>query len=121
MTGYRTNDNYLAIPDLTLVSLHNAIGATGDPLRVEQLTATMRAWLQSTDRIGTILDTITTDGLDDVIEFRTPDGQIMTIPVYCARDIAAGLTKQYALPVTRSGDNYRVLMTEWPTTRRPAA
>ena len=115
MTGYLSTNTYPALPDQTWVTLHNAIANATDPARIEQLAANQAAWLQSTNRSGTVLDPDSWEGLTDLIEFRTPNERIITIPVLCAREAAASVTEQYGLPVTRSGDNYRVLMTEWPT------
>ena len=115
MTGYLSTNTYPALPDLTYVILHNAIANATDPARVAQLAANQAAWLQSTNRTGTLLDPASWEGLTDLIELRTPDQRIITIPVSCAREAAAGFTEQYGLPVTRSGDSYRVLMAEWPT------
>ncbi len=115
MTGYLSTNTYSALPDKTWVTLHNAIANATDPARIAQLAANQAAWLQSTNRAGTILDSNSWDGLTDLIEFRTPDERVITIPVPCAREAAAGFTEQYGLPVTRRGDSYRVLMAEWPT------
>lgn len=121
MTINRTKTDYLAIPDLTYVSLRNAIADTADPNVKHRLTATQRVWLEATDRCGTILDPLASEAHDDVIEFKTPDRQIVTIPVKSPRNVAADITERYGLPVTRDGDRYRVLMTHWPTIATRAA
>ena len=121
MTDYRSESDYLALPDLTYVSLRNAITDTTDRKLKKRLTATQRAWLETTDRCGTILDPLASVGLDDMIEFQTPDRQIVTIPVQSSRNTAADITERYGLPVTRDGDRYRVLMTRWPAALEKAA
>lgn len=118
MTDIRPTDIVPAVPDVTWVSLHTTITATTDPARVRVLQDTMTAWLRATDRVGTILDIARAyEAGDEVLEVRTPVGQIVAIPVPSARDAGAQFTEQFRLPVTRTGDTYRVLMQEWPSAR----
>lgn len=115
LSAFDIDDSCVVLPDLTWVRIFQARQRATDPAHIAKLTDRLYDWVGATGRVGTAVDDRDSLGLfTEVLEFETPDFDLVPVPAYRAELLATKYQQLFGLNVERlSEGRYRVEMSDW--------